>query len=74
MASDLSLTPLLVGLGIDELSVGTHMLPSIKKAISSLSHTDCAEMMHSILSASSSPDILELSENMAKLRYPELLE
>jgi phosphotransferase system enzyme I (PtsI) len=74
MASDLSLTPLLVGLGIDELSVGTHMLPSIKKAISSLSHTDCAEMMNSILSAPSSPDILELSENMAKLRYPELLD
>lgn len=74
MASDLALTPLLVGLGIDELSVGTHMLPSIKKAISSLSQTDCAEMMNSILTAPSSPDIMALSESMAKLHYPGLLD
>ncbi len=74
MAGDLLLTPLLVGLGIDELSVGSHKLPSIKKAIRSLSQQECAEMMKEILSASSSPAISTLSENMAKLHYPELLD
>ena len=37
MAGDLMIIPILVGLGIDELSVGPHQLPSIKKAIRSLS-------------------------------------
>lgn len=74
MAGDLLLTPLLVGLGIDELSVGSHKLPSIKKAIRSLSQQECAEMMKEILIASSSPAISTLSENMAKLHYPELLD
>lgn len=74
MASDLMLTPLLVGLGVDELSVGAHKLPSIKKAVRSLSQTECAEMMNAILSSSTSPDITALSENMAKLRYPDLLD
>lgn len=74
MASDLALTPLLVGLGIDELSVGSHKLPSIKKAICSLSQADCAGMMDEILSSSSSPDITALSMAMAKRNYPELLD
>ncbi|MBT8037384.1 MAG: phosphoenolpyruvate--protein phosphotransferase [Verrucomicrobiae bacterium] len=74
MAADLMITPLLVGLGIDELSVGTHKLPSIKKAVRSLSQSECSEMMKEILSAPSSPDISALSENMAKLKYPELLD
>lgn len=74
MASDLMLTPLLVGLGIDELSVGSHKLPSIKKAIRSLSQAECAEMMNAVLPARSSPDILDISSEMAKLHYPELLD
>jgi len=74
MASDLMLIPLLVGLGIDELSVGSHKLPSIKQAIRSLSQAECAEMMGEILTARSSPDIMALSSNMAKLRYSELLD
>jgi phosphotransferase system enzyme I (PtsI) len=74
MASDLLITPLLVGLGIDELSVGTHKLPSIKKAVRSLSQSECSEMMKEILTSRSSPDIATLSENMAKLSYPELLD
>lgn len=73
MASDLMLTPLLVGLGIDELSVGSHKLPSIKKAIRSLSQKDCAEMTREILASSSSPDISALSESMARSSYAQLL-
>lgn len=74
MAGDLTLTPLLVGMGIDELSVGSHKLPSIKKAVRSLSQQECAEMMSSILTSSSSPSILALSEAMARQNYADLLD
>jgi phosphotransferase system enzyme I (PtsI) len=75
MASDLRLTPLLVGMGIDELSVGAHKLPSIKKAIRSLSQEECATMVtEGALEAPTSFDILNLTSEMAQLRYPELLD
>ncbi|MEJ6572702.1 MAG: phosphoenolpyruvate--protein phosphotransferase [Akkermansiaceae bacterium] len=74
MAGDLLVIPILVGLGIDELSVGAHKLPSIKKAIRSLSQANCSEMMKEVLIAASSPDISALSEEMARRCYPELLD
>ncbi|MDC1406126.1 phosphoenolpyruvate--protein phosphotransferase [Akkermansiaceae bacterium] len=74
MAGDLLIIPLLVGLGIDELSVGAHQLPSIKKAIRSLSQKECSEMVKEALQAASSPEISELSQSMAKRCYPDLLE
>ncbi|BDS08655.1 phosphoenolpyruvate-protein phosphotransferase [Oceaniferula spumae] len=74
MAGQLAITPLLVGLGIDELSVGAHMVPSIKKAVRSLSQSECSEMMKEVLKARTSPEIAALSENMARRYYPELIE
>lgn len=74
MAGDLLITPILVGLGIEELSVGAHQLPSIKKAIRSLSHQECSEMMREILTAESSPEIAALSADMARKCYPDLFE
>ena len=74
MAGDLMIIPILVGLGIDELSVGAHQLPSIKKAIRSLSQQECSEMMREVLAAASSPEITALSEEMARRCYPDLLE
>ncbi|HCC21675.1 MAG TPA: phosphoenolpyruvate--protein phosphotransferase [Verrucomicrobiales bacterium] len=74
MAADLSMIPLLVGMGIDELSVGSHNLPSIKKAIRSLNQKDCSEMMVDVLKAGSSPDISLLSNTMAQQCYSELLD
>ncbi|MBT8044605.1 MAG: phosphoenolpyruvate--protein phosphotransferase [Verrucomicrobiae bacterium] len=74
MAGDLNILPILVGLGVDELSVGTHKLPSIKKAVRCLSESDCAEMMKKVVVARSSPDITALSEEMARNCYPELLD
>src|ERR1035437_7062785 len=44
MAGDLHLTPLLIGLGVEELSVGPQQVPGIGHAIRSLSHAECAAM------------------------------
>ena len=74
MAGDLNVTPLLVGLGIDELSVGMHVLPSIKKAIRSLSQSDCIEMAKEALKAKTSPEITALTSRVAKECYPDLLD
>ncbi len=74
MASDLNLTPLLVGLGVDELSVGTHQLPKIKKAIRSLTHSDCQAMSKEALKARYSHEIYELSQGMAHDSYHFLID
>lgn len=74
MASDLNLTPLLVGLGVDELSVGTHQLPKIKKAIRSLTHSHCKAMTQEALKARYSQDIYDLSQGMAHDSYPFLID
>ncbi len=74
VASDLSLTPLLVGLGIDELSVGTHKLPKIKKAVRSLNHADCQQLAKEALTCRLSNEIYELSNDMAHKSYSYLLD
>ena len=74
MASQLALTPLLVGLGVKELSVGTHMLPSIKKAIRSLNQSACSDMVKEALQCRSSLEIAPLTSHMARRCYPELMD
>lgn len=74
MASDLNLTPLLIGLGIDELSVGTHQLPRIKKAIRSLHHGECQELAQEAAKCRFSSEIYKLTQNMANSRYSFLFD
>ncbi|WP_018969448.1 phosphoenolpyruvate--protein phosphotransferase [Rubritalea marina] len=74
MASDLRLIPLLVGLGVDKLSVGAHQLPRIKKAICSLKYSECQELAEAALKLKRGDDILEISLKLAKASYPDLLD
>jgi len=74
MAGDLNLTPLLVGLGVDKLSVGTHQLPKIKKAIRSLTYSDCQSIAKAALNARYSAEILSGSEDMARRCYGSIMD
>lgn len=74
MAGDVRLTPLLIGLGIEELSVGPQQVPSIRKAIRSLSYAECSVMADDALKAPVSADILELTSKLALKYYPDLFE
>lgn len=74
MASDLSLTPLLIGLGVDELSVGTHQLPKIKKAVRSLNYAKCQSLAEEALACRFSAEIHELSQTMAQSSYSFLID
>lgn len=49
LAGDIIFTPLLLGLGVDELSASPVLIPRIKKAIQSLDYSICQELVAKIL-------------------------
>ena len=49
MAGDLALTPLLLGLGMDELSVGASLVPRVKRAVQSLTHGECQKLVDEVM-------------------------
>ena len=74
MAGDMTLTPLLIGLGIDELSVGAHLVAPVHSAIRALSHAECAAMADAALKERNSVAIREMSQKIARACYPQLLD
>ena len=74
MAGDIRLTPLLLGLGVEELSVGPQQVPRVGQAIRSLSYTGCAAMAAEALRHTRSQGILDLSMELARQHYAELLD
>ena len=74
MAGDIRLTPLLLGLGVEELSVGPQQVPRVGQAIRSLSYAGCAAMADEALRHTRSQGILDLSMELARQHYAELLD
>ncbi len=74
MGADISLVPLLVGLGVAELSVGTHLLPVVRYAIRHLNYEACRAMAQEALEAEDSYTIRRLSRELAMRSYPSLFE
>ena len=72
-ASDLSLTPLWIGLGIDELSVGPSQVLRLRRAISRLTTSNCVELSEKIRYLGRAREILEFSNELAGNLYPEIL-
>jgi phosphotransferase system enzyme I (PtsI) len=73
MAGDIVLTPLLLGLGIDELSTSPTLVPRVKKAVQSVSLIECQQLAEKSLKSNSSSDILQLCVDFARSRYDELV-
>ncbi len=74
MAADLNLTPLLLGLGVDELSVGPHDLAPVRKALRSLDYSKCQELAEKALTLPTAKEILKLSKDAAQEAYPDLFD
>ena len=74
MGGDITLVPLLVGLGVRELSVGTHLLPLIRFAIRHLNYEECRAMAEEALRAEDSFTIRRLSGEVARRSYPSLFD
>jgi phosphotransferase system enzyme I (PtsI) len=73
MAGDLALTPLLLGLGMDELSVGASVVPRVKRAVQSLTHTECQKLVEEAMELDTPSAILARCLEMAQKQYGELL-
>jgi phosphotransferase system enzyme I (PtsI) len=74
MAGDVRFTPLLIGLGVEELSVGPQQVSEVGQAVRSLSYAECAAMSDEALKLGRSAAILELCLSVVGKRYPELVE
>jgi phosphotransferase system enzyme I (PtsI) len=74
MASDILLTPLLIGLGVEELSATSAMVPRVKKAVQSLDAVACGKLAAQALESDDSAAILALSQSMALANYADLMD
>jgi phosphotransferase system enzyme I (PtsI) len=74
MASDVHLTPLLLGLGMDELSVVTHAVPRVKKAVQSLDSKECGELAGQAAAMTDPGEIEQMCRDHARQRYPDLFD
>lgn len=73
MASDLLLTPLLLGLGFDEFSVGSPQVPAIKYALRKLNYRECKEMAKEAIKCGDEEAVLNLCRGIANTTYPEII-
>lgn len=67
MAADPEITPILVGLELDELSVTPGAVPQVKKAIRGLDFTECQTMAREILKAPTR-DVIQRTLRQLKVR------
>jgi phosphoenolpyruvate-protein phosphotransferase (PTS system enzyme I) len=73
MAGDIALTPLLLGLGIDELSTSPRNVPRVKKAVQSLEMSSCKILADEALTMDSGPAIFGKSLQMADANYGDII-
>ncbi len=74
MAGDPTLTPLLIGLGVDELSAAPAVLPQLKYLIRRLKLADTQELAAFALECESATEILARSTALAQRVAPSLFE
>jgi len=74
MAGDPALIPLLLGLGVDELSATPSLVPPVKYLIRRLKINEARELAEFALSCESSSEILARSLTLARKATPSLFE
>jgi phosphoenolpyruvate-protein phosphotransferase (PTS system enzyme I) len=73
MASDPIYTIILLGLGIDELSVNPAMVPAIKNIIRNVSISEAREIAHGVLRERRAKDVQTYIEHMMSSRFPQVM-
>ncbi len=74
MGSDPLMTPLLLGLGLDEFSVVPSSVPVIKDMIRNVSRAEARELAERALAASTATEVIELCRVLTARIAPEILE
>ena len=73
MAGDVALIPLLLGLGMDELSASATLVPRVKRAVQSLAIPECRQLVEEALKLRTPSEILARCLELADKRYGDLL-
>jgi phosphotransferase system enzyme I (PtsI) len=73
MAGDIALIPLLLGLGVDELSASATLVPRVKRAVQSLAIPECQQLVGEALKLETPSEILARCLELADKRYGDLL-
>ena len=74
MAGDPLMSALLVGLGIDELSMVPSSVPAVKETIRSITLQQAAALARSALAAGTASDVLKACRDLLASAAPEILE
>ena len=74
MASDLSMVPLLIGLGVEELSVASSMVPRVKMLIRNINVSQAKELADFALSSDSPKEILRRAKKLSREAVPNFFE
>jgi phosphoenolpyruvate-protein phosphotransferase (PTS system enzyme I) len=73
MAGDIALIPLLLGLGVDELSTAAILVPRVKRAVQSLEIPECRDLVEEAFHLYTASEILARCLELANKRYGDLL-
>jgi phosphoenolpyruvate-protein phosphotransferase (PTS system enzyme I) len=73
MAGEVLFTPLLLGLGMDELSAGATLVPRVKNAVQRLAMAECEALVEEVLQLDTPAAVLARCTEMAERHYPELI-
>lgn len=73
MAGDLAMVPLLLGLGMDELSVSASLVPRVKRAVQTLSIPECQQLVQDALAMETPSDVLARCGEVAQKHYGDLI-
>ncbi len=73
MAGEILFTPLLLGLGMDELSAGASIVPRVKSAVQRLTMSECTQLLEEVMLLDTSAAVLARCTAVAQRHYPELL-
>jgi phosphotransferase system enzyme I (PtsI) len=74
MAASPDLVPLLIGLGVDELSISPPSVPLVKDVIRNLHYSECMTLAEKAIRAGSADEIRSLCRDLLAKRSPEILE
>ncbi|HZL83808.1 MAG TPA: phosphoenolpyruvate--protein phosphotransferase [Candidatus Krumholzibacteria bacterium] len=73
IAGDPLYSVLLVGLGLDELSISAYMIPEVKRIIRGITYDEAKTLAHKALGLSTAAEIRHLVSSVMHERFPELV-
>jgi len=74
MAGDPASTPLLLGLGFDQLSVSPYLIPDIKQTVRALNQADCRQLAEDALACGEAVEVTALIEERLGSAFSDLLQ